>query len=311
MAHQTVLSAQQRTALFDLPTHEASQLQHYTLADDDIEHTRGRRRPENQIGFALQLCAFRYPGRFLKPSEVIPEVMFRFITAQLGLKPDDLVSYATRENTRHEHLGTLRKIYGYKMCTGKRAKQMKGWLDRNAEGALSSESLVRGFMEECRFRQIILPGLSTIERLCADALVAAECKIENRITARIESNLRTRLNALLSDNVDGRLSRFIRCPRGWLRQFEGGKNSADINRLLDRLECLQDIALPQAVLDDIPSYQITRLSRQGERYFIPSHACKHTLPGSGWAQGHHKHPPPCYPDSLRRGVGSSDCRCYR
>lgn len=37
--------------------------------------------------------------------------------------------------------------------------------------------------------------------------------------------------------------------------------------MLDRLECLQDIALPQAVLDDIPSYQITRLRRQGERYF--------------------------------------------
>ena len=262
MAHRTVLSARQRTALFDLPTSEASLLQHYTLADDDIEHIRGRRRPENQIGFALQLCAFRYPGRLLKPGEVIPEVMSRFIAAQLGLKTDDLVFYATRENTRHEHLGTLRKIYGYKMCTRKRAKQMKGWLYRNAEAALSSENLVRGFVEECRSRQIILPGLSTIERLCADALVAAECRIENRIAARVESSLRTRLNALLSDNVDGRLSRFI-----WLRQFEVGKNSADINRLLDRLECLQDIALPQAVLDDIPSYQITRLRRQGERYF--------------------------------------------
>lgn len=246
---------------FDLPTSEASLLQHYTLADDDIEHIRGR-RPENQIGFALQLCAFRYPGRLLKPGEVIPEVMSRFIAAQLGLKTDDLVFYATRENTRHEHLGTLRRIYGYKMCTGKRAKQMKGWLYRNAEAALSSENLVRGFVEECRSRQIILPGLSTIERLCADALVAAECRIENRIAARVESSLRTRLNALLSDNVDGRLSRFI-----WLRQFEVGKNSADINRLLDRLECLQGIALPQAVLDDIPSYQITRLRRQGERYF--------------------------------------------
>jgi hypothetical protein len=104
MAHRTVLSARQRTALFDLPTSEASLLQHYTLADDDIEHIRGRRRPENQIGFALQLCAFRYPGRLLKPGEVIPEVMSRFIAAQLGLKTDDLVFYATRENTRHEHL---------------------------------------------------------------------------------------------------------------------------------------------------------------------------------------------------------------
>ena len=50
-------------------------MQHYTLADDDIEHIRGRRRPENQIGFALQLCAFRYPGRLLKPGEVTPSLI--------------------------------------------------------------------------------------------------------------------------------------------------------------------------------------------------------------------------------------------
>ena len=53
MAHRTVLTARQRAALFDLPTDEASLLQHYTLADDDIEHIRTRRRPENQIGFPL------------------------------------------------------------------------------------------------------------------------------------------------------------------------------------------------------------------------------------------------------------------
>ncbi len=58
------------------------------------------------------------------------------------------------------------------------------------------------------------------------------------------------------------MSRFI-----WLRQFEVGNNSANINRLLDRLEFLQAIDLPTAVLDGIPPHRITRLRRQGERYF--------------------------------------------
>lgn len=77
---------------------------------------------KNQIGFALQLCALRYPGRFLKPGETIPETVFRYIAAQLGLKAEDLLPYANRPNTRHEHLGTHRKIYGYKPFTGKRTK---------------------------------------------------------------------------------------------------------------------------------------------------------------------------------------------
>ena len=262
MAHRAVLTARQRAALFDLPTDEASLLGHYTLDDEDIEHIGTRRRPENQLGFALQLCAFRYPGRLLKAGEVIPEPVSRFVAAQLGLKPDDLLPYAAREKTRREHLDALRKMYGYKMFSGKRAKKMRSWLDRNAEAAQSSQALVRGFAEECRRQQIILPGTSVIERHCADALVAAEHRIEARIAARLDASMRAKLDRLLTEDVDGRISRFI-----WLRQFEVGKNSADLNRQLDRLEFLQRIALPPAILDDIPAHRVMQLRRQGERYF--------------------------------------------
>ncbi len=262
MAHRTVLTERQRAAFFDLPTDEASLLKHYTLDDEDIEHIRTRRRPENQIGFALQLCAFRYPGRLLNADEVIPEPVLRFIAAQIGLKPDNLLPYAARENTRYEHLDALRRIYRYKMFTGKPAKQMKRWLDLHAEAAQSSEGMVRGFVDECRRRQIVLPGLSRIERHCADALVAAERRVEARIAAHLDEKMRACLDSLLCEEVDGRISRFI-----WLRQFEVGKNSADINRQLDRLEFLQRMALSPAILSDIPAHRIARLRRQGERYF--------------------------------------------
>ena len=132
MAHRAVLTARQRAALFDLPTDEASLLKHYTLDDEDIEHIRTRRRSENQLGFALQLCAFRYPGRLLKAGEVIPEPVSRFVAAQLGLKPDDLLPYAAREKTRREHQDAMRKMYGYNMFSGKCAKKMRKWLDQYA-----------------------------------------------------------------------------------------------------------------------------------------------------------------------------------
>lgn len=110
MAHRTVLTKRQRNALFALPCDRGSLEYHYTLAEDDIEHIKTRRRPENQIGFALQLCALRFPGRLLKSGEVIPETASDYIAAQLGLKPEDLLPYAAREKTRREHLATLRKI---------------------------------------------------------------------------------------------------------------------------------------------------------------------------------------------------------
>ena len=97
MAHRTILTARQRAALFDLPTDEAARLTHYILDDDDIDYIRTRRHPRNRMGFAVQLCALRFPGRLLKLGEVIPEEISRSIAAQLGLKPDDLMRYATRE----------------------------------------------------------------------------------------------------------------------------------------------------------------------------------------------------------------------
>ena len=223
MAHRAVLTARQRAAFFDLPMDEALLLQHYTLSDEDIDFIRTRRRPENQIGFALQLCALRYPGRLLRPGEIIPKEMSEFLAAQLGVKPDDLLRYAERKNTRHEHLETLRKNYGYEMFKGKRLKQMRVWLDQNAEGAQSSEGIVRAFVEECRVRQIILPGITVMERMCADALVAAERQIETRVAARLDSAMRARLDALLSEEAKNRTSRFVwlRGPVAvWCRSFD-------------------------------------------------------------------------------------------
>ncbi|MEM9098679.1 MAG: Tn3 family transposase [Pseudomonadota bacterium] len=263
MPRRSILTDRQRSALFDLPTDEATLLRHYTLADDDIEHIRIRRKPENRLGFALQLCAFRYPGRLLGSGEVIPLEVSRFIAAQLGMDADDLAgAYALREETRRDHLVELRSIYGYRMFSGGRARELRAWLERAAEGARSNDDLARGFIEECRRTQTIIPGVSVIERLCADALVAAERWIYTRIVARLDGHTKVRLDGLLTEIMTGDVTRFV-----WLRRFEVGRNSADASRLLDRLEFLRDLGVSPDILSDTPPHRITRLRRQGERYF--------------------------------------------
>ena len=262
MPRRNIWSVRQRAALFDLPTDEAALLRHYTLSDDDIEQIRLRRGAHNRLGFALQLCAFRYPGRILAAGEAIPQSVLRFIAAQLGMDVEDLDGYAIREETRWEHLAELRRIYGYKMFSGRSTRDLKVWLEDEAEPARSNEGLARRFVEECRRRQVILPGPSVLERLCADALVAAERRIETRIAAGLDDAMRRQLDCLLTEEVDGGMSRFV-----WLRRFEVGRNSADINGLLDRLEFLQGFELPSGLLDTVPAHRIARLRRQGERYF--------------------------------------------
>ena len=90
----------------------------------------------------------------------------------------------------------------------------------------------------------------------------AERRIEARITERVPPGLRRDLEHLLEETADAGVTRFV-----WLRQFEPGSNSADANRLLDRLEHVRRLDVPEGLFHEIPPHRITRLRRQGERYF--------------------------------------------
>ena len=73
MPRRRALTETQPDALFALPVTEADLIRHWTLDGTDLAEVDRRRGASNQLGYALQLCAFRYPGRLLRPGEAIPE----------------------------------------------------------------------------------------------------------------------------------------------------------------------------------------------------------------------------------------------
>ncbi|PAU40714.1 Tn3 family transposase, partial [Klebsiella pneumoniae] len=127
---------------------------------------------------------------------------------------DALLTYATRRQTRQQHMDTLREIYGYKTFTGRGARDLREWTFGQARCQIKRGSC-SSFIVRCRETSTILPAVSTIERLCADALVAAERRIETRIAENLTADVRDHLDKLLSEMLAGNISRFI-----WLRNFE-------------------------------------------------------------------------------------------
>jgi TnpA family transposase len=246
-------------------------LHHYVLSDEDIKHIQARRRPENRLGFALQVCALRYPGRLLQPGELIPDSLIRFVGAQLGINQEVLITYAKRRQTRYQHSASLQKLYGYRLFDAEDS-DFGHWLANAAEDAISNEGMARAFVAELRQRRIIVPAISTVERLCADALVASEQRIAHRITSRLDGAHIKALDELLKELTPQRVSLFV-----WLRQHEPGNNSRVANGLMDKLDKLNDIGLDPGILNEVPLHRIARLKRQGERYFadgmrdLPNH----------------------------------------
>jgi TnpA family transposase len=94
MPARTLLSSEQRTRLFAIPTDTAEMTRHYVLDADDLALVGARRRAGNRLGFAVQLCALRHPGRVLDLSESPPAPMLAFVAGQIGVDPTLFGEYA-------------------------------------------------------------------------------------------------------------------------------------------------------------------------------------------------------------------------
>src|SRR5688572_21781305 len=112
MARRTILTPAQRAPLLALPADRAELARHYTLSETELAAIKRRRRARNRLGFALQLCALRYPGRLLRPGEALPAAFVAFVAEQIGVAPDALDGYALRANTRYEHSAALQDELG-------------------------------------------------------------------------------------------------------------------------------------------------------------------------------------------------------
>ncbi len=156
------------------------------------------------------------------------------------------------------------KIYGYRTFPGQGApaRAFRDWLLAYAEQARSNDDLARRLIACCCDTMTILPAVTTIERLCADVLVAAGRGIEKRIAMRFDRVACARLGQLSTEMLRDAISRFI-----WVRRNGPGNNSAAANRPIDRLEFLRAMNFGAGLLTGVPPHRVARLSLQGERYF--------------------------------------------
>src|SRR4051812_8564690 len=112
----------QLAGLLALPVAEPDLIRHWTLDRTDLAAVDRRRGAHNRPGYALQLCAFRYPGRLLRPGEAIPDAALRFVAGQLQVGAGVLAAYAARTQTRREQLDGLREAFGFRMFARRRPR---------------------------------------------------------------------------------------------------------------------------------------------------------------------------------------------
>lgn len=144
MARRNILKAQDRQRLFDIPADEDSLIRHYSLSAADRLEIDLRRREHNRLGFAVQLCVMRHPGRALAAGETPPRAMLKYVRS------------ATVQDRRAALLSAV-------------------------EAASMSDSgvtIVNTTIATLRERRVLLPALETIERIGLAARAIARRRAE-------------------------------------------------------------------------------------------------------------------------------------
>ena len=98
-----------------------------TGADRDLVAIR-RGGAANRWGLALQLCALRYLGFVPRNLSAAPRSAACFVADQIEVSPDEIQSYARREQTRRQHFTEVRKHLGSRESVLSRALRDLGRL---------------------------------------------------------------------------------------------------------------------------------------------------------------------------------------
>lgn len=213
---QILLTGQQRLAFTAVPT-DLSQRElarYYTFSETELKIINRRRRGHNRLGFAVQLALLKYPGRTLSDVGVVPLRLINYVAVQLGIEASLFTQYGLRENTLYEHLGEIREQFGFVNCGWRQLLALTRSLLPVAIESERSLPLVEMAISLCRDRQVIAPGITTIERLVLTVQRLAEKRVYSRLNRSLSDEQKLLLDALLV--VDPRLTR----PTGEIRVTE-------------------------------------------------------------------------------------------
>jgi hypothetical protein len=233
MPPRTLLSSEQQNPAVLNPDRSSRMTRHYVLDADDLALVGARRRAGNRLGFAVQLCALRHPGRVLDPLGSPPALMLAFIARQIGLDTALFGEYARRAETRREHLLERQRLLRL------RSFGLADWracLRVGAEAAWATdrcEPIVQAMLAHLRVNGVLLPAAAVLERIG----LAARARGRERRPSR-----RSRLGCPASERdtltVDPELRRSC---FAWLRDYSESPAPSNIVALL--LKAATDIRL--------------------------------------------------------------------
>lgn len=175
---------------------------YFHLAEADRRLVYERRHDHTRLGLAIQVGIVRFLGTFLSEAQwnTVPAEVIRYVAAQLDLQPGLWSEYLRHRQTVFDHQAIIRQHYGYREFNhqAERFVTLRWLYTRVWLHAESPSRLFDLLVMHLRERQVLLPGISTLER-CVNRV---RDQVARRIWARLDRQLteaqRTKLQGLVA-----------------------------------------------------------------------------------------------------------------
>jgi TnpA family transposase len=231
----------------------------FYLDDTDKRLVAKRRGDHNRAGFALQLGTVRFLGAFLSDPTGVPVEVVAYVVEQVGAGDAScLNAYMGRRATRFEHAAEIVAAYGYRDFAGAEA-QLVRWLgDRAWTTGEGPTALLDGAVRWLRERLVLLPGVTTLERLVARERDAATLRVWTDLAQPPSGGQARLLRGLLVVPDGARRSELDR-----MRKAETVTSGAGMVRALRRVSDVSRSGLGGLDVSSVPPRRVVALARYG------------------------------------------------
>ncbi|MCU5282032.1 MULTISPECIES: Tn3 family transposase [Bacillus cereus group] len=258
-----LLTPEQRQAFMQISEDEWVLGTYYTFSKRDLEIINKRRREENRLGFAVQLAILRYPGWPYSHIKSIPDSVIHYISKQIGSTPSSLSLYPQRENTLWDHLKEIRNEYDLVTFTLKEYRMTFKHLYQLALENGDAIHLLHECIDFLRKNKIILPAITTLERMVWEAREMAEKNLFNMVSQSLSNTQKEKLEEIITLQHPSESNKTI---LGWLKEPPGHPSPETFLKLIERLEYIRGMELETVQINHLHRNRLLQLSRLGSRY---------------------------------------------
>ena len=183
-------------------TPSSDQLARYFHLDAADRETIGRLRGDhNRLGFSLQLGTARFLGVLPTEFDTIPDAVVRMVAAELDLTDLPSLRAYGAGRPRKRHAAMIREIYGFRELADDAGARFRltRWLYTLCQSGDDRPSLLVDRATAWMLsHKILLPGITTIERLVARTRDRAHRRLWQNLVKALSDEQRLKIDILLS-----------------------------------------------------------------------------------------------------------------